>query len=105
MTRRGIEYELFKSPYVCENEKLKFYFSSDLHLKKFQKLREEKAEKIRVSLSNRFNVDFDVWLLGDLIAYRETETRGFFVIDLETGKPLNINKVKLSLNSLYGKGV
>ena len=105
MTRRGVEYELFKSPFVCENEKLKFFFSSKLHLEKFQKLRIEKASKIRFSLSNRFNIDFDVWLLADLLAYRETETRGFFIIDLETGKPLNINKIKLSLNSLYGREV
>lgn len=81
ITRRGVCYELDKSPYFIQFSGILFYFSSKQHLHKFEQgiIDDVFYNPISSSLSRRTRslVKF-FWI--DLIGfYRLIETRGFYI--------------------------
>lgn len=79
MTRRGIEYDLEKSPYICEVYGYTFHFSSKFYVEKFTvKLPEVEAMLSRFILS-KFGLHVEPDGAAALLAYRRVETRGFLV--------------------------
>lgn len=96
MTRGGIEYDLRKSPFRVAKGNFTFVFSSEKHARRFLEIRDERKERLRVSLSNRFNIDFETETLADFLTYREIEKRGFLILD-ERGEKLCQNKLKLNI--------
>ena len=79
MTRYGVERELNKSPYVVRAGKIKYYFSSALHLAKFKENQMVNQSCINYSLRKKFKFCFVLQELADLYLYRKIETRGFLI--------------------------
>lgn len=79
MTRNGIVYNLKKSPYIVEENGIKFYFSSKNHMEKFKENLDDNRNTLGYSLHKRFKT----WLLCnelyDIVLYSKIETRGFLV--------------------------
>jgi hypothetical protein len=94
-TKAGVEYNLKVSPYSCTFGKLRFIFSSQLHLDKFILKREINARDINESLSNRFKFDVNMQALCDISLYRQIETRGFRIQN-EKGEYLCIENLILN---------
>lgn len=82
-SRKGIYYNLKLSEYRHEVDGLTFVFSSQLHLDKFKERLKENRDIINYSLSRRFNIPVSVNQLADIVLYKRTETRGFFVMTNE----------------------
>lgn len=85
MTRRGIIYNLYDSHYNVSDEGYIFFFSSLLHLKKYNRLKEKYKKDINLSLSKRFGCGIRLNLIGAIKAYTESETRGFLIYDYING--------------------
>lgn len=84
LTRNGITYNLMTSPYIVELKYrddlvIKYYFSSELYVNKFNEKLNKNHEKIKESLSKRFKIEIDLDELSDIILYSKVETRGFFI--------------------------
>lgn len=73
--------QLEKSPfvYISPDTDYWFYFSSELHMKKFELKLLENRVKISESLTNRFNIRIYCKEISDLALYRKIEGRGFLV--------------------------
>jgi hypothetical protein len=93
ITRNGVIYDLNKSPYFLTIDGRTFYFSSELHKKKFSMKLLENRKNINYSLTMRFNVNIEYNLLCDIILYQKIESRGFRVI--EGGTELCLNRLVL----------
>lgn len=97
LTRRGIEYDLEKSPYRVKSQHLIFHFSSELYRSKFVDECKDYIQFISESLYKRFKflVRFDELAL--LVLYRNIEKRGFYVIIKDTKEVITCpEQVKLS---------
>ena len=83
LTRRGICYNLEKSPYsttlVYGDKLIIFYFSSARYKEKFDSELEAARDTLHESLSKRFKIKITFDILSDLILYRKIEKRGFHV--------------------------
>lgn len=84
LTRNGITYNLTTSPYIVELKYrddliIKYYFSSELYVTKFNEKLEKNHDKIKESLSKRFKLIIDIDELSDILLYSKVETRGFFI--------------------------
>ena len=79
ITKNGVCYDLYISPYTYTLNNLKFVFSSKTHLDKFKKKVKENRDIINYSLTKRFNINVDVSQLADIVLYRKIETRGFLI--------------------------
>lgn len=79
MTRNGIVYNLYKSPYLIGLNGITFYFSSKNHLEKFTEKMTENRELISYSLSKRFGITINVNMIADITLYATIETRGFLI--------------------------
>lgn len=83
LTRRGICYNLEKSPYTTTlaygDKLIIFYFSSTRYKEKFDSELDAARDTLHESLSNRFKIDICFSFLSDLILYRRIEKRGFHV--------------------------
>lgn len=75
----GIAYDLKSSPYSYTVENRKYYFSSRLHVEKFEKRIGDKEREISTSLSNRFNIWVDFPIIAEIILYQQIEKRGFLI--------------------------
>lgn len=75
-----IYYQLAKSPFYFTNYTATFFFSSELHLKKFIARYVQNRDIISYSLSKRFNLKINADAISDIVLYRKIETRGFFII-------------------------
>ena len=95
ITRRGIYLDLSKSPYKVTANGMTYYFSSDLHMIKFEDRLHESRQEIDLKLTARFRVAVKFPALADLTLYQKIETRGFLVIN---EKGLTLCKEKLLLN-------
>lgn len=80
MTRNGVVYDLIKSPYVVEENDIKFYFSSKNHMDKFNENLVDNRNTLSYSLYKRFKTWVNNEQLYDLILYNKIESRGFLVI-------------------------
>ena len=108
LTRNGITYNLTTSPYLVELKYrddlvIKYYFSSELYVNKFNEKLEKHHSTIKESLSKRFKIEIDIDELSDILLYSKVETRGFFIqINDEDFKCLNtiklsgVNKIQKS---------
>ena len=87
LSRRGIAYNLHKSPYWTNinygKYELTYVFSSLIVKEKFVKKIEENRKKINLSLSNRFGFEIEACLLADIYLYKHTEHRGFLILGNE----------------------
>lgn len=109
LTRSGITYNLTSSPYVVElrysdDLVIKYYFSSELYVNKFNEKLSKYHKTIKESLSKRFKIEIDLEELSDILLYSKVETRGFFIqINEEDFKCLNtikligVNKIQKNL--------
>ena len=84
MTRRGVYYNLYESRftytvYYNTNYYVKFVFSSELYMKKFEGNLEENRKNVNKSLSNRFGFEIDNPVLADIKLYCTIEKRGFLI--------------------------
>ena len=83
LTRNGIAKDLAHSPYICtiitESDVLHLYFSSKLHMKMFNKKRDDNYNMIYNYIYKRFKYQVDCRLLADLNLYQKIENRGFYV--------------------------
>jgi YHS domain-containing protein len=95
VTRRGIYLDLSQSPYKITTNGLTFYFSSDLHMLKFEDRLHESRQEIELKLTSRFRVAVKFPALADLTLYMKIETRGFLVIN---DKGIKLCRENLILN-------
>lgn len=85
MTSSGIEYNLDLSPYRAEEvypngNKIVFYFSGDLGLRKFTEKKEINRKELNESLSNRFRMKFKLSPdFCDVQLYKKIERRGYLI--------------------------
>ena len=79
MTRNGIVYNLYESPYLIGLNGITFYFSSKNHLEKFTEKMTENRDLISYSLSKRFGITISVNMIADITLYAKIETRGFLI--------------------------
>lgn len=83
LTRRGVCYDLSKTPYTHEEKydktSIKFMFSSQIYLDKFKEKLEENRRKINDSLMKRFKFHIQQDIICDLRLYYSIETRGFLI--------------------------
>lgn len=80
-TKNGIEYNLNASPYKCTWRGLEFYFSSALHLQKFQDKLEIRIDWLNDSMTRRFHFSVEVDYIAVIQLYCQVETRGFLIYD------------------------
>ena len=87
LTRNGIAYNFKKSPYFVEvnygEDVVKYIFSSQLNIERFNTRQKENRDKISDSLSNRFNFNIKNDMLCDLKLYTSVEKRGFLIFKNE----------------------
>jgi len=82
-TANGVYYNLKHSVYTWEfvDIGIKFYFSSQFYLNKFQTTYREEVERFNQALNNvykdKFNIDMDILALIRL--YTLIEKRGFYI--------------------------
>lgn len=79
VTRNGIYYDLSKSPYKVTTNGLTYYFSSDLHMLKFEDRLKDNRTETDLKLTSRFRVAVRFPALADLVLYQKIENRGFLV--------------------------
>lgn len=81
-TARGVYYNLKESEYTVTIEDVKFYFSSQVKLKKFINGCESEINRFNESLNrvykNKFNIQLDIVALIRL--YTLIESNGFYII-------------------------
>lgn len=95
VTRNGIYYDLTKSPYKVTTNGLTYYFSSDLHMFKFEDRLKESRNEIDLRLTARYRITIRFPALADITLYQKIETRGFLVIN---DKGVRLCKENLLLN-------
>lgn len=108
LTRSGIAYNLTTSPYIVELKYrddlvVKYYFSSELYVNKFNEKLQKNHEKLKESLFKRFKIEINIDELSDILLYSKVETRGFFiqindedVTCLSTIKLIGVNQIQKS---------
>ena len=85
-TKNGIEYNLNASSYKCTWRNLEFFFSSPLHLKKFQDKMETRIEWLNDSMKRRFHFSVEVDYIAVIQLYCQVETRGFLIYDTDKSR-------------------
>lgn len=85
-TKNGIEYRLAESPYNCTWRGLVFFFSSALHLSKFQDKLNARIDWLNDSMTRRFHFSVEVDYIAALQLYCQVETRGFAIYDESIGR-------------------
>ena len=84
VSMRGVYYNLYDSDYTYtvyynSNYYIKFIFSSELYMKKFEDRLEANRRAINNSLSNRFGFVVENPALADVKLYCMIEKRGFLL--------------------------
>lgn len=92
-------YNLKKSPYYVDfytgnGKPTRFYFSSELHRKKFSERLADYNRKIDEMFSKRFGFSLELGLLAAVDLYIKIEKRGFYIKDYH-GKGYNFNDFAL----------
>lgn len=89
VTRGGVCYDLKESPFFTNRWGFRFFFSSKSHKDKFDSQVLKKELWLKDSMERRFHTEFDVSLLACVHFYRQVETRGFCVFNLDTWRYYN----------------
>lgn len=108
LTRNGIAYNFYSSPYEVEvkynNFNLTYRFSSKNNVNKFLSKQKETRLKINHSLSNRFKINLILDFIADLKLYSNVETRGFLIIsegiNLECQEEVEFDGLKVMKKNL-----
>lgn len=79
MTRNGICYNFFNSPYIYECDGVVYVFSSQLHKEKFKKRKDSHRKQSHVRMFSIFHLHVDTNIASDILLYQKTETRGFLI--------------------------
>ena len=83
LTRNGVAKDLAKSPYIftefIDGKRVDLHFSSNLHIKRFTKLRKNNFEMIYNYIYKRFKFKVNCRLLADCNLYQKIENRGFYI--------------------------
>lgn len=79
ISKHGIVYDLKISPYILQINEITYYFSSQLHLLKFQNKLSSNRELTKAYLSKKFKMHVKWNTLADLYLYTLIETRGFYI--------------------------
>lgn len=85
-TKNGIEYNLNVSPYKCTWRGLEFFFSSAIHLQKFQDKLDTRIEWLNDSMSRRFHFSVEADYIAVIQLYCQVETRGFLINDVNMSR-------------------
>ena len=96
VTAYGVTYNLPMSPFRIERKGIRYHFSSFSHMQKFKEQMIIKEEWLTDSMSRRFHFKVECGLLADMQLYEKIETRGFYLIVLDTGQVVD-SKSKLTL--------
>lgn len=100
-TRRGVFYDLSKSPYKIEQMGFTFYFSSKLHRNNFKQRLPETEERFLQRMKKQYGLTFTRSIIPALYLYRLIETRGFRVLMKDECGDTIITKadcIRISLN-------
>lgn len=109
LTRRGVCYNLYKTPYELIMEyqnksSITYKFSSQTNLEKFHERLQNNREKINESLSKRFKFIIKQDIICDLKLYQTVETRGFLICAngdyIECLEHIQLNGEKVTKKSL-----
>lgn len=79
MTRNGVCYNFFNSPYIYECNGIVYVFSSQLHKEKFKKRKGNHRKQMVTRLFSIFHIHMDATTASDILLYQKTETRGFLI--------------------------
>ena len=79
ITRNGIAYNLYESPYVLTDGCTSYYFSSLNHMDKFTEQLSDNRKALSYSLYKRFKIWVFCNKLYDIVLYGKVETRGFLI--------------------------
>lgn len=94
LTKRGICYDLKKSPYTYSETDITFYFSSLNHKEHFTEEKERYAQQLNVSLEKRFKCPVDAYTLALVKLYEKIETRGFCIFLKKEGYLECVEEIK-----------
>ena len=78
-TKNGIELDLKNSSYIYNYKNLKFYFSSELYLKKFQENLSYYIFMETTKIINKYKVKINLNLYLAISFYQKIEKRGFYI--------------------------
>ena len=78
-TKNGIELDLKNSSYIYNYNNLKFYFSSELYLKKFQENLSYYIFMETTKIINKYKVKINLNLYLAISFYQKIEKRGFYI--------------------------
>lgn len=78
-TKNGIELDLKNSSYIYDYNNLKFYFSSELYLKKFQENLSYYLFMETTKIINKYKVKINLNLFLAISLYQKIEKRGFYI--------------------------
>lgn len=77
-------YQLNNTPYKAEYNRFVFYFSTEKHMRRFEKEVQKRVDWLTDSMSRRFHFDVDCTMLAVFQLYMQIEGRGFQVFDTKT---------------------
>lgn len=81
MTRGGVFYNLYDSPYTVQlSSGHILYFSSNNHKMKYIEEYQAYVDYVNESLSRRFKFNIKIDTIGLIVFYSKVETRGFLVV-------------------------
>ena len=78
-TKNGIELDLKNSSYIYDYNNLKFYFSSELYLKKFQENLSYYIFMETTKIINKYKVKINLNLYLAISFYKKKKKRGFYI--------------------------
>lgn len=87
-TKNGIELNLNESKFVFLSGNLKFYFSSEFYMKKFENERRDFNKIESIKLKNKYRVNVLAQEYFDIALYKKIEKRGFFIKDTKNNKEI-----------------
>ena len=82
-TRNGIYYNIEQSSYkwCIPDTHVTFYFSSDLHLCKFQDQYLSYRKEFNLKMKVHYKLDSDLNTYADVVLYKQIEKRGFYIVN------------------------
>lgn len=92
MTRKGVEHDLLKSPYIAYYGDLKFYFSSLLYKTNFRKKVNDYVSKYSMYFNKKFKLNVNAEYFLAISLYKIIEKRGFKVENTLTNEFVNSGK-------------
>lgn len=105
LTPAGVAYDLETSPFTVERHGLVFFFSSEKHADRFAHEIGARERMLDSSMARRFKVKGDWALLAALQAYRQVETRGYYIARADgTESWHHAAEVELDGTSIRGRG-